>query len=576
MQFPMKESKSSGKGFGEYFGNMCEVYLMNRKMTRIAYIYNDTAFGGAGLSLVDTLTVIKKKHIEPIVIIRKDSESEIKDKFDEVGVRYYEIAFCTDWVKKGCVDEEEKRTDLRQSYEAALELIPIIKKEKIQLIHINSSVSYFAAIAALMEGIPYVWHIRELIEEHYGGEYINIDLKKCLYLSANKIIAISDYVKKNYLEKYNIQTRKIYDGLNIEKYAMKINQNCDFSPTFLVAGMITPEKGQWDAICATENLIKRGYADVELVIVGDTGTSYTWALKKYIKERGLDRNISILPFRENLSSLRERVSYEITCSQNEALGRVAIEAMLAGNFVIGARSGATTEIIGKNEERGFLYEIHSSRSLADAMLRAMECPKEIKRKVVESAQIYAENTFDSKVYCRALGKLYAEIIISFKPKKQEALLENLKTQYDVFKGIKMQCSQENNIQYWKSERALMLALKWLELKQKGYSLNVFFERNHIRSVAIYGMAALGCRLYDELEYGNVEVKYLMDQNPMGMEKVFEFVPLERERVEVDAVVVTVAGAEREVVREIKTMGYQRVIGLSEILTELYEEVVLQQ
>lgn len=469
-----------------------------------------------------------------------------------------------------------QRTDLRQSYEAALELLPIIKKEKIQLIHINSSVSYFAAIAALMEGIPYVWHIRELVEEHYGYEYININLKKCLYLSADKIIAISDYVKKNYLEKYNIRTVKIYDGINIEKYAVKINQDCNFSPTFLVAGMITPEKGQWDAICAVENLIKRGYSDVELIIVGDTGARYTWALKKYIKKRGLDRNINILPFRENLSSLRERVSYEITCSQNEALGRVAIEAMLAGNFVIGARSGATTEIIGKNEERGFLYELHNSKGLADAMLRAMECPKKIKRKVVESAQIYAENTFDSKMYCRALEKLYAEIITSFKPKKQEALLENLKKQYDVFEEIKMQCIQGSNIQYWKSEKALALTLKWLELKQNGISLNDFFERNHIRSVAIYGMAVLGCRLYDELECGNVEVKYLMDQNPMGMEKVFEFAPLERGKVEVDAIVVTVAGAERQIVREIKAMGYQRVIGLSEILTELYEGAVLHQ
>lgn len=63
--------------------------------TRIAYIYNDTAFGGAGLSLVDTLMAIKE-HIDPIVIIRKDSESEMKDTFDEVGVRYYEIAFCAD------------------------------------------------------------------------------------------------------------------------------------------------------------------------------------------------------------------------------------------------------------------------------------------------------------------------------------------------------------------------------------------------------------------------------------------------------------------------------------------------
>ena len=102
-----------------------------------------------------------------------------------------------------------------------------------------------------------------------------------------------------------------------------------------------------------ELLVRQGYTDVRLIIVGNGNDGYVWALKKYIKKKNLDNNISILPFRYDLSDLRKEVSYEIICSQNEALGRVTIEAMLAGNIVIGARSGGTTEIIGAHEERGY-------------------------------------------------------------------------------------------------------------------------------------------------------------------------------------------------------------------------------
>lgn len=82
------------------------------------------------------------------------------------------------------------------------------------------------------------------------------------------------------------------------------------------------------------------------------------------------------------------------------------------------------------------------------------------------------------------------------------------------------------------------------------------------------MAALGCRLYDELEQGTVRVRYILDRAPGGMEAVLDFASLEGEKMEVDAVVVTVAKAERQVIDEIKDAGYSQVIGLSEILTSI--------
>lgn len=529
----------------------------------VMYIFNDVILGGAGRSLIDTITKIKDC-VNPIVVIRDDAE--VEDQFMALNIQYYKLHFTTDFVEIGNKNKNMEKQNFISDYEAAVQLLQIIEEEKVQLIHINSSVSNIGAMAALMAHIPYVWHIRELMEEQFGCEFLNEELKCNLYARADKLISISDYVKQKYLERYHIHTLRIYNGLNVEKYKLKVIKDTDYQNVFLVVAMISHEKGQWDAICATEILIKAGYSDVQLIVVGDGNDGYIWALKKYISMKKLDRNIFILPYQNDLSKLNKKASYAITCSQNEALGRVTIEAMLAGNVVIGARSGGTVEIIGENEERGFLYELHNSKDLANTMIRAMNCPKEIKNQMIESAQIYAEKAFDAMRYCKTLIEVYNEAISSFEADNKDVFLNELKKYYIELKNEKL-CEKQNaiNTQYLKLETAFSLAIKWLEIKQKGYNLSEYFRKNDIQTIAIYGMSYLGCRLYDELENGDIEVRYLLDRKPNKMDSILEFGSLDGEKLLIDAIVVTVALTEKQVINEIKQKGYQKVVGLSEVL-----------
>lgn len=537
------------------------MYCGNRKKMNIMYIFNDTGFGGAGQSLLDTLSEIKS-NVNPILIIRDDAS--VEGKFLELGIKCYKIHFSTDYVKIGSADEAQRIYDIRQSYEAALQLLPIIQKEKIQLIHINSSVSSFAAIAALMAHVPYIWHIRELLQEQLCCEFLNEALKISLYKKANKLITISDYVKRQYYEKYGLETFRLYNGLNIERFKTDTSPK-KFENTFIVAAMITPEKGQWDVIRATELLVERGYDDIEVNIVGGGAAGYIWSLKKYIKQRKLEKNIHILPFKDDLSQLRSRASYAITSSQNEALGRVTIEAMLAGNLVIGARSGGTTEIVGSNEERGFLYELGNSKSLADTMERAIVCADEKKKAIVRGAQRFAENTFNSKQYCKELLEIYVETIESFKPYEDDNFLKALEEYYHSIKDIHNHELKVKVVPYKKSALMYPVVLKWLEIRQNGHSLDEYFKHNNIQTIGIYGMGALGCRLYDELENSCVKIKYLLDKNPNGMDKFFEFSLLDKGKLDVDAIVVTVIYSEKQIIDEIKTYGCKNVIGLSTVL-----------
>ncbi|MDE7432751.1 MAG: glycosyltransferase family 4 protein [Lachnospiraceae bacterium] len=534
-------------------------------MKNVMYIFNDAGFGGAGQSLLDTLAEIRND-VNPIIIIRDDAD--VENQFITLGVRCYKIKFLADYVKIGSANADKRVCDIKQSYEAAQQLVPIIKKENIQLIHINSSVSYFAAIAALMAGIPYIWHIRELMEEQFGCEFLNEELKKSLYKKANKIITISDYVQEKHCKKIELETVRLYNGINIRKFKQKIETKDQFEKTFIVTAMITPEKGQWNVIQATERLVKRGHTDIKVIIVGGGAATYVWALKKYVKKNHLEKNVFILPFQDDLSALRSQTSYAITSSQNEALGRVTIEAMLAGNVVIGAASGGTIEIIGENEERGFLYKLGDSESLADTMEQVIALSSDTKNEIIKRAQQYAENTFDSKQYCKKLINIYDEIVRTFERYDDSAFLNAIREYYESVKDIEDADEKNKRISYMKSASVLEPVLKWLEIRQKGHSLKEYFRSNNIRSIAVYGMGILGCRFYDELEDSDIEIKYLIDRNPNGMDKVLEFVSLDNEKIDVSAIVVTVISQERQIINEILMRGYRKVIGLSEIINSI--------
>lgn len=537
------------------------------KKKNILYIFNDILWGGAAQSLLDMLKELKKE-VNPVVVMPEAVSDEVINKFRDLNICCYKICFSIDFINIGGETEGKKNAEFKQSYEAALNLLPIVNRENIEIIHINSSISYFAAITALMANVPYVWHIRELMEEHYGCEFLNKELKQKLYIQADRLITISNYVQKLYSEKYTINSQKLYDGLEIGRFKLDIKKRRDFKNIFLMVAEITPAKGQIDAIKAIEVLINKGYSDIKLIIIGARRNKYVWALKKYLKIKGLGRHISILPYQDDLLEFQRMSSYALTCSQNEALGRVSIEAMLAGNLVIGARSGGTIEIIGENEERGFLYELHNSKDLANTMIRAMESSKDLKYKKIKDAQKYVENVFNSITYSKKLLELYDSVIVSYEQKDQNELLNSLEKNYKSIIYKMVSDRSDFDIRLRKSQLAFTIAERWLEIKQKGHNLQEYFIRHNFSEIAIYGMALLGCRLYDELEDGSIIIKYIIDRSPDGMEKVLNF-ELLKDTLEVDVIVVTVVAAEKQIIREIQQMGYKNVIGISDILDDFY-------
>lgn len=531
----------------------------------ILYIANESVLGGAALSLLDMLKALKNVPVNPIVIIPENGILE--EQLRKLSIKYYIVSFSRGYGRIGSATREDENRNFKDNYAAALQLQDIIKAEQIDLIHINSSVTNVGAFAALMADIPYVWHLREVLEEHFESEFWDKPLKKELISRADSVITISEAVCDSYKEKYQIESVCIYDGVDIDKYKIELDEKAieGSGNRFLITGNITENKGQLDAIKAIRILCAEGIKDVELVLVGHCNSHFLWLLLHYIKKHNLEKNVTILPFQENLQALRRNCSYSLTTSKFEALGRCTIEAMLAGQIVIGADTGGTKEIIGVNTKRGYLYEQGNYKSLAEIMKRVLEEENIEKEEYRKNAQKYAVNNFAFSQYCGKLMNLYHNVLENkMRETTNIPFTEELEKRYRSLESSFVEETRERRIIHPNSQS---IQSNWQILEQRGEWISTFLWEKGYKKVAIYGMGYFGRRLYDELIYSKITVSYIIDKNPGMLGEIVTVKSPEDIMDEVDLLIVAVAREEKEIVDKYRNCVNFEVRALSEILDE---------
>ncbi len=106
---------------------------------------------------------------------------------------------------------------------------------------------------------------------------------------------------------------------------------------------------------------------------------------------------------------------------------------------------------------------------------------------------------------------------------------------------------------------------WMELKQGGKSLEEFFIRNNYRTIAIYGMGEMGCRLYSELMDSSIEVKYAIDQKADTAFTELKVVTIDEELEDVDVIVVSATFAFDDVKHRLSELVNCPVVSLEDVV-----------
>ena len=369
---------------------------------------------GGVRSFLNLVEELLKLGVEPYVVT--SDEWAFTDRLKELGVPYLaskmfrpfvgvteHVRFEREkyWIKT-LINNNTKRKALKW-----------FKENGVELVHINSQ---FAGIVgsqvAQKMNIPYVYHIREYLEEHFGVRFYKEKLVENYIANADRVVGISKAIQEYYIQRLDRGVDLIYNGI---PYGAENCYACGERlqggvVNLAITGRVTPGKGQIDAIKAVELLRdEHGVENICLHIIGYMGTdSYELALKDYVREHDLEKYVVFHQFTNNPAQILKDCDVGLTCSVAEAFGRVTVEYMLAGLFTIGTNTGGTPEII-LEQETGLLYEQGNERELAERIYWVIN-NKEKAKSMLQAGQDRAKTCFSIQATARNVYKLYEELL----------------------------------------------------------------------------------------------------------------------------------------------------------------------
>lgn len=382
------------------------------KAKRVLFVASDNSFtSGAFRSMVKLIVLLKTIYkLDVSVILPKSGDGIELLKENNI---LYTIIESEDWIVSINKDKEERSLKKKliriKNRKAIKEIKNYLIQNKIDLVHINTSYSYVAALAAKAVNVPFVWHIREFLEEDQNREMIKKNYAYKLMSTATVNVAISDSILEKYKKLLKFKSLvRIYNGIEINEFYNDTKTIFNNSKiVFINVGVLDFYKGQHLLIEACGKLKRNGFDNFEVWLVGNTAGTYINKIEELIIRYLLNDNVKILGKRKDLKELYAKADISCVCSRAEAFGRITVEAMLSGCLVIGANTAGTSEIINDKKD-GLLFQSEDSESLYEKILYAINNIDEM-RQLARQGQQTALEKFSARRNAEDIYNLYCKI-----------------------------------------------------------------------------------------------------------------------------------------------------------------------
>lgn len=384
-------------------------------MLKVCYVLSTSEkSGGANRSLLELLTRIDRRAVEPVVLMRR--HGSIEEELNRLSIPFTVIPFINA-VTTGNVLKDMLKRRTASMHQPRIETF--LKTNQVDLLHNNSMPALAGMEAACHCGIPYICHLREDVEKGLGNQFLDKEKHMRIAGRADKVIAVSEFIKEAYRASID-DIDVIYDGVDPGSYLEKKEIFRDDPVTISIYGNLDRQKGQLVAVKAMEYLQSHNGDSITLRIIGNLNTNYGNDTIGYVRDRGIKdvEFIHTIQNKEELRAVRRRDDIELVCSSAEGLGRVTIESMLAGCLTIGADAGATGEII-RDRKTGLLFERNNHVALAESILYAAGNRPEM-REIAKRGQQFAMETFDADAFAERMQIVYEEIMHSHERQSESA------------------------------------------------------------------------------------------------------------------------------------------------------------
>jgi glycosyltransferase involved in cell wall biosynthesis len=368
-------------------------------MKKVLYITDYVDIGGGESSLINLMHYFKINNVlEPILLIPQ--EGKLTKLCDDLSIKYIVSSFgyfTRAWLK--FLPLINPMTIYR--------LILIFKREKIDLIHINSNSHGLvnSLIPSLLLGIPTIWTCHGWWEKPFGLR------AKVLNIFLDKVFVVSDYVKK-FVEFPPSKVVTTYLGIDQSKFDWnKQDRNevleLNLEEDNIIIGMIgryQPVKNQKLFVeVADEILLNEEYNNCIFIIVGDTSfrdnyKEYKTEVFNLINTSKNKGKIKTYGFEFKIEKFYDVIDVLVVPSLFESFSMVTLEGMAKGLKVVATDVGGPSELIedGKN---GFLFQSENKNELIVKIKEAIESSDQINTEATNRAQKFSIYNIARTIIC---------------------------------------------------------------------------------------------------------------------------------------------------------------------------------
>lgn len=391
-------------------------FLINNNAFKIAFISSDNFNGsGAFISMVNLINILRNKYqLNVFVVLPEEGNGvELLEEFNIPFVIIKSFHWIIPVQNKDSIILKIKNFIKKFINKFAIyKISKLIQEYDIDLVHINTSYSYVGAVSSINNNVPFLWHLREFLEESMdyciwdknGYELIN---------QSTKIIPISDSLKRKYETIFDSEKLiRIYNGIDDKKF-YKPNKKIfeQDKLIFLIVGVVEYHKGQLDLAKACSKLYLNGFHNFEIWFVGGGNDLDIKNNILEIFDSSKMDNYKFFGFKKNVEEYYKKADISFTCSEFEAFGRTTVEAMLSGNLVIGSDSAGTKELIG--DDRGILFKLHDSDDLYDKIKFAIDNPDLVKH-IAQKGREYMYKNMTAEKNADNIFQLYSKVLLDKK------------------------------------------------------------------------------------------------------------------------------------------------------------------
>ncbi|MDH5764696.1 MAG: glycosyltransferase family 4 protein [Gammaproteobacteria bacterium] len=369
-----------------------------RLMKTILHIIDTTGPGGAETVFIDIITHLPKDKYRSIVIIRGK------------GWVYEEL--CRRGVKPLILDAKGSF-----NWRYLKSLVGLIWREKVDLIqsHLLGS-NVYCSLAGLITRKPVVATFHGAVDV---GEKERLKGLKfgAINLGASSIIAVSDSLKRNIVERTPLKNSKtcvIYNGINTTDFrrphSAAIRRQFGWADSDIIIGSLgnIRKAKAYDVLLQAAALLKERIGNLRFVIAGQGKGRLYDELLRFRDELELGEIVHFLGFNDDPAEFLSNLDLFLLSSTSEGFSIATIQAMAAGLPVIATRSGGPEEIIS-HKENGWLVEAGSAAEIACAIDRLI-MDTVLRNTLSIKGQEHAKQSFDIQAMLDGYQNIYDRLM----------------------------------------------------------------------------------------------------------------------------------------------------------------------